>query len=116
MALFWLQSAPYIPNKPPVVNITNPPDGAVAYLAYIRAIIEVEADASDDDGEVVKVEFFANESKIGEDNDGTDGWKTNWQDHPIGVYSLTARATDNDDAETTSTPVEITLDEGGGPP
>jgi hypothetical protein len=113
MALHWLGGERYIPNISPIVNITYPTNGAV--FTY-TAIIEIEADASDDDGVVMKVEFFANESKIGEDNDGTDGWKINWQNHPIGVYSLNAKATDNDDAETTSTPVEITLKESGGPP
>jgi hypothetical protein len=114
MALHWLGGEPYIPdipNKPPVVYITKPPNDV--NICY-ESVIEIEADASDEDGVVVKVDFFANESKIGEDNNGTDGWKINWQNHPIGLYSLTAKATDNDDAETTSQPVEVILDEDCG--
>jgi hypothetical protein len=90
--------------KPPNVTITKPQAGA----EFTRdQTIEIEANAWDVDGSLVKVEFFANESKIGEDNDGTDGWKTNWYDHPVGTYSLTAKATDNDGAATTSPPVGI---------
>jgi len=55
------------------------------------------------------VEFFANGSKIGEDSDGTDGWTINWSDHPIGTYTLTATATDNEAMATTSAEVIITV-------
>ncbi|MHC4316847.1 MAG: Ig-like domain-containing protein, partial [Planctomycetota bacterium] len=92
LALHWLGGKQYIPNEAPIVSITEPPDGAETYYGFI---IEIEADASDDDGVVVKVEFFANGNKTGEDSDGADGWKIDWQDHPIGVYNLTAKATDN---------------------
>ena len=47
---------------------------------------------------------------------GSDGWKINWQDPIKGQYSLTAKASDNDKAETTSPPVEISIEQGGGPP
>jgi hypothetical protein len=90
----------------PNVIITYPENGAE--FGHIQTI-EIEADACDVDGSVVKVEFFANGNKIGEDNDGTDGWKTNWDIHPVGTYDLTARATDNDGAATTSPIVTITL-------
>jgi len=102
---------PPVPNQPPNVNITNPQDGAV-FDSY--QTIEIEANAWDVDGSVVKVEFFANGSKIGEDNDGTDGWKTNWYDLPVGTYILTAKATDNDGAAATSPAVRITVH--GAPP
>jgi hypothetical protein len=92
--------------KPPSVNITKPQDGA---MFRPSETIEIEANVWDVDGTVVKVEFFANGSKIGEDNCGADGWKTNWYDHPAGTYSLTAKATDDDGAATTSPAVGITV-------
>jgi hypothetical protein len=92
--------------KPPNVTIMKPQDGAV-FGASEK--IEIEANAWDVDGLVMKVEFFANGSKIGEDNDGTDGWRTNWYDHPVGTYSLTAKATDDYGAATTSPVVGITV-------
>jgi len=102
---------PPVPNQPPNVNITKPTEGAVFTPSET---IEIEANAWDVEGSVVKVEFFANGSKTGEDNDGTDGWKTNWYDHPSGTYSLTAKATDNDGAATTSPAVGIIVH--GAPP
>ncbi len=97
---------PPVLNQPPNVNITNPQDEAV-FGSY--QTIEIEANAWDVDGSVVKVEFFANGSKIGEDVDGSDGWKTNWYEHPASTYSLTAKATDNDGAAATSPAVGITV-------
>ena len=91
-------------NWPPYVTITKPQDGARLSPSQT---IEIEADALDFDGSVVMVEFFANGNKIAEDTDGTDGWTTNWSDHPEGSYSLTATATDDEGAATTSSAVEI---------
>jgi len=99
-------------TNPPSVNITKPQDGA---MFRPSETIEIEANVWDVDGTVVKVEFFANGSKIGEDNCGADGWKTNWYDHPAGTYSLTARATDDDGAATTSPAVGITVVESPPP-
>jgi hypothetical protein len=93
-------------NWPPYVTITTPLDGAEFNP---DDTIEIEVDALDFDGSVVMVEFFADGSKIGEDNDGADGWTTSWSDHPEGTYSLTATATDNEAAATTSPEVVITV-------
>lgn len=93
-------------NWPPNVIITQPEDGDEFSP---DGTIEIEADALDFDGYVVMVEFFANGNKIAEDTDGSDGWTTSWSDHPEGTYSLTAQATDNEGAATTSPAVEITV-------
>jgi hypothetical protein len=100
-------------NWPPYVTITQPEDGAVFTP---DGTIEIEADVLDFDGFVVMVEFFANGIKSGEDNDGTDGWTTSWSDHPEGTYNLTAQATDNEGAATTSQAVEITVFVSPPPP
>ncbi len=71
--------------------------------------IEIEVDALDFDGSVVIVEFFANGNKIAEDIDGSDGWTTSWSDHLEDTYRLTATATDNEGAATTSAEVVITV-------
>lgn len=101
----WLQ----VVNRPPVVNITAPQDGAEF---YDYETVEIEADAWDVDGSVVKVEFFANENKIGEDNDGSDGWKTNWQGGS-GIFNLTAKATADNGATAISLAVVITVHSSG---
>ena len=90
-------------NRPPVVYITTPEDGA----EFAGIPVSIEVVAWDVDGVVVKVEFFADGDKIGEDNDGSDGWATEWSDFNVGEYELIARATDNDGASTDSTAIEI---------
>jgi hypothetical protein len=100
-------------NWPPNVTITRPQDGD---KFNPDQKIEIKADAWDYDGSVVKVEFFAGGSKIGEDNDGSDGWTTNWYNHPEDTYSLTAKATDNEGAATTSPAVGIRVVKEPPPP
>jgi subtilisin family serine protease len=96
----WLE---YI--KPPYVNITQPPDGEV--FDGPDAEVLIEADAGDTNGTIAKVEFFADGIKIGEDNDGSDGWSFNWTEHPVGEYFLAVRAIDNGGAITTSNQIVI---------
>ncbi len=95
-------------NQPPTVVITTPKDGTK--FSSSPKTIRIEAQASDSDGCIVKVEFFANESKIGEDADGSDGWAMDWTGSPLsgmGGCSLLARATDDDGADADSPPVRI---------
>lgn len=96
----WLK---YI--KPPVVNIISPQDGTVFFTQLIA--IEIEADAWDLNGSVVKVEFFVNGRKINEDHDGSDGWKAEWTEYARGPYTLTAIATDSSGVTATSPPVRV---------
>jgi len=99
----WLQVKEWV-NQPPVVYITQPPDGMEFF--WLTESVWIVADAWDVDGSVVKVEFFVNGNKIGEDNDGTDGWM-DVTCFNIGTYILTAKATDNKGATITSPPVKI---------
>ena len=106
----WLlcESESCIWHEPPVVNIMTPLDEQA--FAYFRIdTIQIEAEAWGICSLVVKVEFFVNEIKIGEDYDGSDGWKISWQDFTLNRYSLTAKATDCLGATTISPIVEITF-------
>jgi hypothetical protein len=101
----WLRCCWTVPNQPPYVIITAPANGA--HFGGEAITIELEAHACDIDGTVVRVEFYADGSKIGADNDGSDGWGIVWPDCPQGSYKLTAKATDNLGATTSSTEIEI---------
>jgi regulation of enolase protein 1 (concanavalin A-like superfamily) len=57
------------------------------------ADIVISADASDADGSIAKVEFYANTTLIG--SDATAPYSKTWRDVPPGVYALTAVATDD---------------------
>lgn len=91
-------------NTPPVVSLTSPSNGS-SFTA--PAALTIQASASDPDGSVSKVELFAGALKIGEDT--TAPYSVSWSNVAAGSYSLTARATDNAGAMTTSSPVTITV-------
>jgi parallel beta-helix repeat protein len=94
--------------RPPVVSIVEPLDGA-RFEIPADVPIEIEAVAWDVDGVVIKVEFFSGRTKIGQDEDGSDGWKISWQNHVAGVHGVTARATDKGGVTAISPTVEITI-------
>lgn len=96
------------PNTLPAVNITAPANGST--LA-ISSAITIQATATDADGTVDSVQFYAGSTRIGTDN--TSPFSVNWTTAALGTYTLTARAYDNKQAATTSAPVSITINEDG---
>jgi hypothetical protein len=89
------------------VQIIHPYDRSK--IPYAQETIPLTAQASDGDGEVVKVEFFANNVIIGTDEDGSDGWSIPWWSYSVGGYYLTAKATDDSGASTLSAAIHITV-------
>ena len=91
-------------NSAPSVSITQPAAGA----AFTEpATVGVVASASDPDGTVAKVEFFNGATKLGEDT--TAPFTYDWAGVAAGTYSLTARATDNLGAQSTSAVRTVTV-------
>ena len=88
----------------PSVSITRP---AVLARFNAPATVTIAANASDADGSVTKVEFFNATTKLGEDL--TPPYSYPWANPPAGTYSLTAKATDNSGATTTSSAVMVTV-------
>src|SRR5437762_1330740 len=91
-------------NNKPLVSITSPANNATFTAP---ATITINATASDTDGTVAKVEFFQGATKLGEDT--TTPYSFVWSGVAAGGYSLTAKATDNAQGKTTSSPVNITV-------
>ena len=91
-----------ITNVAPSVALTSPANGAVLVGP---ADVTVTAGASDPDGSVALVEFFAGGTKIGESASAPYGFV--WPGVTPGVYVLMARATDDSGAVTNSTPVSF---------
>lgn len=92
-------------NQPPSVNISSPTKG-VAFVA--PATVTIDAVASDNDGTVVKVEFYNGAAKLGEKT--TAPWSFTWKDVKDGSYTLTAAATDNSNTRTVSDPVTVVVE------
>ena len=100
-------AAPPPPNVLPTVSISSPTAGS-RFTA--PAQIGLVASAADSDGTINKVEFYAGAALIGTVT--TAPYSMTWSNVPAGTYSLTAVATDNRLATTTSSAVSITVDPG----
>ncbi len=100
-----------IHNLAPSVEITNLAGGQY-FLA--PSSIAIEASASDADGTVAKVEFFADGVKIGEDT--TSPYLAVWDNPPIGPHALTAKATDDVDGTSVSAAIDIVVYDAAGTP
>ena len=87
-------------NQPPTVSMSAPAAGATVSGASVN----VAADATDTDGTVTEVEFFVDGTSIGIDSDAGDGWSVGWDTTGVtdGPVDLTATATDDEAAATTS--------------
>ncbi|MBI3730906.1 MAG: hypothetical protein HY254_21555 [Burkholderiales bacterium] len=91
-----------INNTPPTVSLTASPNNGTA-----PATIILNATAADTDGTISKVEFFNGATSIATVTQSP--YKTNWENVSQGSYSVTAKATDNLGAMTTSTPVQVAV-------
>jgi regulation of enolase protein 1 (concanavalin A-like superfamily) len=91
-------------NQPPSVTLTAPANGT-SYTA--PATIALKASASDPEGQLTKVEFYAGTTLLGTDT--TSAYSINWSSVAAGSYSLKAVAYDAAGAKTTSNSVAITV-------
>lgn len=92
-------------NSPPTVALTAPANNSTGTTG---TPITLSATAADSDGSVTGVEFFENGVKIGA-TDQTSPYSVSWTPATTGARSLTARATDNAGAQTTSAVVSVTI-------
>jgi uncharacterized repeat protein (TIGR02059 family) len=89
-------------NQPPVIKISNPSKGGIY---KINATITIDAVAFDPDGSISKVEFYSGAVKLVELTSAP--YTYTLKDAKAGTYSITAVATDNLNATTTSLPLEF---------
>ncbi|MBJ7259259.1 MAG: S8 family serine peptidase, partial [Chthoniobacterales bacterium] len=103
-------------NPPPVVNITAPVDGTVVLPGTPITITATATDLAvgGQPGQVTKVEFFEDSTRLGEDTSAPYQW--NWTSSGSGVRVLTAKATDSENATAVSSPVNVTVLVGDGRP
>ena len=121
-----------VTNIPPVVSIAYPMEGAVFYTPVKIPIV---ACARDLDGFIRSVEFFADDVSLGVVTNpisilpAMDGpvpplppmppylpYVLVWTNASVGLHTLTAKATDNDNSSSLSDPVHITVKSGPPPP
>lgn len=91
-------------NVPPTVSITNLVNGAVFAAP---ANVTIAANAADSDGSVTNVQFFGSANSFGSTT--SSPFHITASNLTAGSYALTAKATDNAGASTTSSVVNITV-------
>ncbi|MFP5040651.1 Ig-like domain-containing protein [Parasediminibacterium sp. JCM 36343] len=89
-------------NKPPVITISTPANNA-SYLT--PASISITVAASDTDGSIYKVAFYADSNLLV--TTFANPYTFTWTGAVAGTYKITAKATDNEGATTISSPVTI---------
>jgi hypothetical protein len=92
-------------DEPPSVEILSPADGSI-----LSGSVIVTADAADD-REVMHIEFFVDDGiPIGIDDEGSDGWSTDWDTTQFSdeSHTITAIVTDNA-AQTSSDSITVTV-------
>jgi glucose/arabinose dehydrogenase len=103
--LAQLQSTTSGSNTPPSVSLSAPTS------ATVGVAVTLGATASDTDGSVARVEFFDGTTSIGSDT--TSPYSISWTPATAGTRSLTARATDNVGAVTTSAAATVNVAPSG---
>jgi hypothetical protein len=96
--------APPPANAPPSVALTAPVTGATFTAP---ADITVAAQATDSDGTVAQVEFFAGTTSLGTATGSP--FAIEWSNVPAGNYLVRARATDDSGATTDSAAVSVSV-------
>ncbi|ODU24098.1 MAG: hypothetical protein ABS95_02270 [Verrucomicrobia bacterium SCN 57-15] len=90
-------------NQKPAVAVTSPATGSTFWTG---AVLTLTASASDADGSISSVKFYANGTLIATDT--TSPYSTTWTP-TAGNYSLTAVATDNQNATRTSSAISVQI-------
>ena len=97
------------PNAPPTVAVTSPAQGST-----VSAPVTISATAADADGTIARVDFYAGLTLVG--SDAVAPYSISWNATTAGTYAITAIATDNAGATTTSAPVTVTVTAPPPPP
>jgi hypothetical protein len=94
----------FLVNQLPTVSLTSPANNTTVTKG---ATVTISADAADSDGSVIRVEFYAGSTLLV--YDVVAPYSFNWTPTVAGTYVITARATDNDSAVTTSQAVTVNV-------
>jgi subtilisin family serine protease len=96
--------APNAPAAPPAISLTTPLD-RTSYPT--SAAIKLQALASDTDGSIARVEFYADSALIGTDT--APPYTATWTTTSAGSHVLTAIAIDDTALQTVSSAVSVTI-------
>jgi chitinase len=106
----WKLIGPCSGNAAPTTSITSPANNA-SFTA--PASITINANASDSDGTISKVDFYNGTTLLGTDT--SSPYSFSWTSVAAGTYSLTSKATDNGGATGTSAVITVTVTTASNP-
>jgi len=106
-----ITSADAAANQPPQVALTTPTDGSTV---TVGTDVVLTAAASDADGTIAQVNFFAGSTPIGSAT--TNPYSVTWSPAAPGTYSLVAVATDDTGATTSSTAISVKVEAAANNP
>lgn len=107
LATMWPSVTTLVVNQAPTVEVVTP---ATCPLLVPGGELAVDATASDADGSIARVDFYADGTLIG--SDASAPYQVSWQNVPAGAHCLHAVAIDNGGATTTSTSTCVTTESG----
>jgi hypothetical protein len=100
-------------NSPPIIALTSPPSGS--WVSF-GGVLRLKASASDPDGSIVAVRFYQGTNPLGTVSEAPYNLAVRNHFRLPGYYDLTAAATDNQGASSTSAPVTIFVFQDPIPP
>ncbi len=95
-------------NVPPTVSISVP--GTATSAAGVTLV----ANAADSDGGIQTVQFYSDSNLLGAGTNNNGQYSFQWNNPPAGSFTITAKASDNDGAVTTSTGASLIVSGGTG--
>jgi chitinase len=107
----WTFLGPCTEAGAPSVSVAYPAPGSIF---DVGSDVTIAADAGNGDSPLLKVEFFADGNKIGEDTEAPYG--VTWSNAAPGAHALAARAVDNAGKSTTSDAISIVVAATPPPP
>lgn len=100
-----------VSNSLPTVSITSPANN---HTFAAGSNLPVTINAADSDGTISQVQVYQGATLLGSATAAGGGvYNYTWNSVPDGTYSLTAKATDNRNAITTSTAINVTASGSG---
>jgi hypothetical protein len=97
-------------NRPPSVSIIEPTDSIFEAPAQIRFVVQ-----AGDDSQVSSVELYEGNQPLGNATLTQDGnYELIWEDVPQGTYEISAKATDDQGSEATSSILNLIVQPGSG--
>jgi hypothetical protein len=95
------------PTLPPTISLLSPVSNAV-FNAF--STVQLEATASDADGAIRQVDFFADGVRIGAATNFP--WRAGWSNAALGIHLLSARAIDDRYGYADAAPITVRLTNG----